>query len=125
MDRSSILSERWFKFTDTISTVISSFIFSWVAAVVCYSLINDKAVHYIDHLSKQTGNDALSAIGLLVGFVGAMVSYTLFMIPFGLIATLIPGHRFSNKKVFILIFPLAFLISLIIAPFIALFKRKR
>jgi len=122
MDR---LSELWFKFVDTISTVISSFIFSWFAAVICFYFIDHTTVHYIDHLSKQTGNDALSAIGLLVEFIGAMVSYTLFMIPFGLIVTLIPGHRFSNKKVFILIFPLAFLISLIIAPFIALFQRKR
>jgi len=122
MDR---LFERWFKFVDTVSTVISSFIFSWVAAVICYSLIDDKAVHYIDHLSKQTGNDALSAIGLLFWFVGAIVSYTLFMIPFSLIATLILGDKISNKKLFILVYPLALLIALIFSPFILLFKRKR
>jgi len=122
MDR---LSERWFKFTDTISTVISSFIFFWVAAFVCLYLIDHKIVNYIDHLSKQTGNDALSAIGLLVGFVGAIVGYTLFMIPIGMIVTLIPGNRISNKKLFILIFPLVFFISLIMAPIVALFKRKR
>jgi len=132
MNRSSILSERWFKFVDTISTVISSFIFSWVAAVICYSLINDKAVHYIDHLSKQTGNDALSAIGLLVEFVGYLVSYTLFMTPFSLIVSLILGNKISSKKQFILRFPLAVLIVLILSPIIILlspiimsFKRKR
>ena len=119
------LSERWFKFTDTISTAISSFIFSWFAAVVCFYFIDDKTVHYIDHLSKQTGNDALSAIGLLFEFIGAIVSYTLFMMPFGLIVSLIRGNRINNKKLFILIFPLVFLISLILAPIVALFKRNR
>jgi len=119
------LSERWFKFTDTISTVISSFIFSWVASLACLYFIDHKIVNYIDHLSKQTGNDALSAISLLVGFVGAIVGYTLFMIPFSLIATLILGNKISNKKLFILTFPLAFLIVLILSPIILIFYRKR
>ena len=118
MDR---LSERWFKFVDTISTVISSFIFSWVAAVICYYFIDDKIVHYIDHLSKQTGNDALSAISTLVEFVGYVVSYTLFMIPFGMIIVLIFGSRIVNKKAFILTFPFTFLLTLIIGLIMAIF----
>jgi MFS family permease len=118
MDR---LSERWFKFTDTISTVISSFIFFWVAAFVCFYFIDHTTVHYIDHLSKQTGNDALSTIGALVEFVGYVVSYTLFMIPIGMIIVLIFGNRIGNKKAFILTFPFTFLLTLIIGLIMAIF----
>jgi len=97
------LSELWFKFTDTISTVIFSFIFFWGAII--YLIDTDgKIIHYLNHLSYQTGNDAFSSIKTLVIVFSIIIGYILIVMPFSVIGILIRGNKVGDKKQYILRF---------------------
>jgi len=91
------LSEIWFKFTDTISTIVFSFIFFWGALVYLID-IDGKITHYLNHLSYQTGNDAYSTIKTLVIVLSIILGYILIIMPFSMIGIKLRGNKINNKK---------------------------
>ena len=103
------LSELWFRWIENVSIIILSCVFFW--GVIYYlSNVDDKVDHYLNHLSNITGNDGYSTISTMVDIAIFVGIYILFVMPFAVIGIVIRGDKISDKKRFILRFPLQVLL---------------
>jgi len=109
MDR---LSERWFRLIESVSIIILSCVFCWIA-ICCLTHVDNETERHLNHLSKITGNDGYSTISNMLMFVTLAVDYVLFVMPFAVIGIMIRGDKIADKKRFILRFPLQVILFLL------------